>query len=37
MPARDEEVTINNILFKVTNSDKRRLVQLKVTLPESEE
>ena len=36
MPARDEEVTINNILFKVTNSDKRRLVQLKVTLPESE-
>ncbi|KXI28769.1 CNNM family magnesium/cobalt transport protein CorC [Paraglaciecola hydrolytica] len=37
MPARDEEVTINNILFKVTNSDKRRLVQLKVTLPETEE
>ncbi|WP_340680281.1 CNNM family magnesium/cobalt transport protein CorC [Paraglaciecola sp.] len=37
MPARDEEVVINNILFKVTNSDKRRLVQLKVTLPETEE
>ncbi|WP_340676865.1 CNNM family magnesium/cobalt transport protein CorC [Paraglaciecola sp.] len=37
MPARDEEVVINNILFKVTNSDKRRLVQLKITLPETEE
>ena len=37
MPARDEEVMIEGILFKVTNSDKRRLVQLKVTLPETEE
>ena len=37
MPSRDEEVTIDNILFKVTNSDKRRLVQLKVTLPDTEE
>jgi magnesium and cobalt transporter len=37
MPARDEEVVINNIMFKVTNSDKRRLVQLKVTMPETEE
>lgn len=37
MPSRDEEVTINNISFKVTNSDKRRLVQLKVTMPDTEE
>lgn len=37
MPSRDEEVTIDNIQFKVTNSDKRRLVQLKVTKPETEE
>jgi magnesium and cobalt transporter len=37
MPARDEEVMINNISFKVTNSDKRRLVQLKVTMPDTEE
>lgn len=37
MPQRDEEVDIANINFKVTNSDKRRLVQLKVTLPGSGE
>lgn len=37
MPSRDEEITIDNILFKVTNSDKRRLVQLKVTMPDTEE
>jgi magnesium and cobalt transporter len=37
MPQRDEEVDINDINFKVTNSDKRRLVQLKVTLPDSDE
>jgi magnesium and cobalt transporter len=37
MPSRDEEVIINKILFKVTNSDKRRLVQLKVTMPDTEE
>lgn len=37
MPERDESVTIDDIQFKVTNSDKRRLVQLKVTLPDSEE
>ncbi|MFT2091000.1 CNNM family magnesium/cobalt transport protein CorC [Paraglaciecola sp. 2405UD69-4] len=36
MPQRDEEVTIKDIQFKVTNSDKRRLLQLKVTLPEDE-
>lgn len=37
MPERDEEVTINDLIFKVTNSDKRRLLQLKVTIPETEE
>jgi magnesium and cobalt transporter len=37
MPQRDEIVTIDDIVFKVTNSDKRRLMQLKVTLPETEE
>jgi magnesium and cobalt transporter len=37
MPERDEEVTIQNLIFKVTNSDKRRLLQLKVTIPETEE
>jgi magnesium and cobalt transporter len=37
MPQRDEEVDIGNINFKVTNADKRRLVQLKVTLPDSGE
>ena len=37
MPQRDEIVTIDDIIFKVTNSDKRRLMQLKVTLPETEE
>ncbi|WP_158969971.1 CNNM family magnesium/cobalt transport protein CorC [Paraglaciecola sp. L3A3] len=34
MPQRDEEVDIEGINFKVTNSDKRRLVQLKITLPD---
>ena len=37
MPERDEKVTIGELKFKVTNSDKRRLLQLKVTLPETEE
>ncbi len=37
MPERDEVVVIDGIEFKVTNSDKRRLLQLKVTLPDSEE
>ena len=36
MPEKDEEVLIGEMNFKVTNSDKRRLMQLKVTLPESE-
>lgn len=37
MPEKDEKVVIDNIKFKVTNSDKRRLLQLKVTLPDTED
>lgn len=37
MPMRDEKVQINDMVFKVTNSDARRLIQLKVTLPNTEE
>lgn len=36
MPETEDEITIDNIGFKVTNSDKRRIMQLKVMLPESE-
>ncbi|WP_032097058.1 MULTISPECIES: CNNM family magnesium/cobalt transport protein CorC [unclassified Alteromonas] len=36
MPETSEEVTINDIHFKVTNSDKRRLIQLKVSVPSLE-
>lgn len=36
MPMTDEEVNINGLIFKITNSDKRRLVQLKVTLPDTD-
>lgn len=34
MPETDEKVTIGKLKFKVTNSDKRRINQLKVTIPE---
>jgi len=37
MPMRDEKVSINGFVFTVTNSDARRLIQLKVTLPHSED
>lgn len=36
MPNTNDEVVINGMHFKVSNSDKRRLVQLKVTLPDLE-
>ena len=36
MPDTGEKVEVDNIQFEVTNSDKRRLVQLKVFLPELE-
>ncbi|MDG1922833.1 MAG: transporter associated domain-containing protein [Glaciecola sp.] len=34
MPETGDKITLENIEFKVTNSDKRRIQQLKVTLPE---
>lgn len=37
MPMTDDEIEIEGLLFKITNSDKRRLLQLKVTLPNMEE
>jgi magnesium and cobalt transporter len=36
MPETSDEVTIGDIQFKVTNSDKRRLIQLKVSVPSLE-
>lgn len=36
MPETNDEIVINDIHFKITNSDKRRLVQLKVTIPAME-
>lgn len=36
MPATNDEIAIGDIHFKITNSDKRRLVQLKVTVPSLE-
>lgn len=36
MPETGEKVEVGNIQFEVTNSDKRRLLQLKVYLPELE-
>ncbi|AXR06094.1 CNNM family magnesium/cobalt transport protein CorC [Salinimonas sediminis] len=36
MPATSEEIAIGDINFKITHSDKRRLVQLKVTIPSLE-
>lgn len=37
MPARDEAVEIDGIEFRVTNADKRRLIQLKVSLPKKDD
>lgn len=36
MPGTGEKITVDNVEFEVTNSDKRRLVQLKVYLPDLE-
>lgn len=35
MPETGEKIKINGFEFKITHSDKRRLLQLKVTIPES--
>lgn len=37
LPERNEKITIEGIEFKVINADTRRLIQLRVTLPASEE
>lgn len=37
LPMRDEEVEVDGIQFKVANADKRRLIQLKVSLPKDDE
>lgn len=37
MPMTDDEIEIDGLTFKITNSDKRRLLQLKVTLPNKED
>lgn len=37
MPNTDDEIKIGDLVFKVTNSDKRRILQLKVTLPNSDD
>ncbi len=34
LPERDEEITIEGVEFKVTNADTRRLIQVRVKLPE---
>ncbi|WP_218309407.1 CNNM family magnesium/cobalt transport protein CorC [Alteromonas antoniana] len=36
MPSTNDEITIGDIQFKITHSDKRRLVQLKVSVPSLE-
>ena len=36
MPETGDDITVSDIHFKITNSDKRRLVQLKVTVPSME-
>ena len=36
MPSTNDEIAIGDIQFKITHSDKRRLVQLKVTVPSLE-
>lgn len=37
LPARGEEVDINNYHFKVTAADNRRIIQLQVTIPDTTE
>ncbi|MBC3764376.1 CNNM family magnesium/cobalt transport protein CorC [Neptunicella marina] len=37
MPERNEEISINGFEFRVANADKRRLIQLKVSVPKESE
>ena len=34
LPKRGEEITLENIQFKVTSADSRRLIQVRVTVPD---
>ena len=34
LPKRGEEITLKNLQFKVTSADSRRLIQLRVTVPD---
>ncbi|WP_118808144.1 CNNM family magnesium/cobalt transport protein CorC [Haemophilus haemolyticus] len=34
LPKRGEEIMLNNLQFKVTSADSRRLIQLRVTVPD---
>ena len=34
LPKRGEEITLNNLQFKATSADSRRLIQLRVTVPD---
>ena len=34
LPKRGEEIILKNLQFKVTSADSRRLIQLRVTVPD---
>ncbi|KOE56953.1 hypothetical protein S23A_0201670 [Aggregatibacter actinomycetemcomitans serotype b str. S23A] len=34
LPKRGEEITLDNLHFKVTSADSRRIIQLRVTVPD---
>ena len=36
LPKRGEEITLENLHFKVTSADSRRVIQLRVTVPDEE-
>lgn len=36
LPVRGEEISIDNINFKVTSADSRRIIQLRVTVPDEQ-
>ncbi|MGO3643768.1 MAG: transporter associated domain-containing protein, partial [Pseudoalteromonas sp.] len=37
MPGRGELINIDGLQFKVTNSDNRRILQLQITIPKTED
>ena len=34
LPKRGEEITLQNLRFKVTSADNRRIIQLRITVPD---